>query len=207
MILLALHMPTVYWVRLLTPFRGALPSNDVEYRQFLEYVKRFGHLCEAGSHSIQQGVTPYQTVMATFPTWDNPESQQSSYPQGAYPSAGMSSWNGVAENAETYFADDSDTSDDDGDDIYLFENDPDMTAWSHNDVGEYLYQRCKTYKKKWRHHSGKPPRRDHNRRRPFQHRTPSTSKALTRATTARARAEAREKARGEAIPLDEMVSL
>ena len=76
MILLAMKMPTEYWVHLLTPFRGALPSTDAEYRQFLEYVKRFGHLAEAGAHSIQHGVTPGQQVMltqgeASYPSWDS----------------------------------------------------------------------------------------------------------------------------------------
>ena len=63
MLMLALRIPTEYWVHLLTPFRGALPTTDVEYRQFIEYVRRFGHLAEAGNYSIAQGVTTGHPVM------------------------------------------------------------------------------------------------------------------------------------------------
>ena len=54
----------------LTPFRGSLPTNEAEYRQFTEYVKRFGHLAEAGSHAINQGATHGPSVLASwaFPT-------------------------------------------------------------------------------------------------------------------------------------------
>ena len=66
MLLLALRLPVEYWVHLLTPFRGSLPQNENEYRQFTEYVKRFGHLAEAGSHAINQGATHGPSVLASW---------------------------------------------------------------------------------------------------------------------------------------------
>ena len=79
MLLLALRIPTEYWVHLLTPFRGALPNTDLEYRQFIEYVRRFGHLAEAGNYSIAQGVNTGHPVMMTS------DGNGSGYPDGTAP--------------------------------------------------------------------------------------------------------------------------
>ena len=43
MLLLALKIPMDYWIHLLTPFRGSLPTNAEDYRIFLGCIKRFGH--------------------------------------------------------------------------------------------------------------------------------------------------------------------
>ena len=71
-----------------------MPTNENEYRQFCEYVKRFGHLAEAGTHAINQGATHGPSVLAT---WALPTFGDSGVPHGAdgqgvyYPAAdGMS---------------------------------------------------------------------------------------------------------------------
>ena len=57
----------------------------------------------------------------------------------------------------------SDTTDDDGElDTVLFaqnEYEPDMSTWSHNDIGEFYYQQYRRYRKKWRIFTGRGPRR------------------------------------------------
>ena len=160
MLLLALRIPTEYWVHLLTPFRGALPTTDQEYRQFLEYVKRFGHLAEAGNYSIAQGATHGSPVMLSQ------SSEQGSAPcvsgeQGSAP--GVSGMMFPVGSAYADELDDSDTSDDEDytETTYLQREDdePDMTAWSPNQVGEFFAFQYKRYKKKWRRFTGRPHRR------------------------------------------------
>ena len=170
MILLAMKMPTEYWVHLLTPFRGALPSTDQEHRQFLEYVKRFGHLAEAGAHSIQHGVMPGRQTMLTqggeaYPTWEAHAQSAPSYYAGGGVADGMQLHaqqvppQPPAESDDhSYEESDSDTSDEESEEYVWFENEPDMSSWDENAVAEYLYQRYKAYKKRWRRHVGKPPR-------------------------------------------------
>ena len=169
MLLLALRLPSEYWVHLLTPFRGALPSTDTEYRQFLEYVKRFGHLAEAGSYSINHGATMGPSTMATwnFPTVGGDGNAAQQQPQFAG-LAGGAQFSQPTNNVFTshqqtglqnYDFDDSDTSDDDeaaGDETFL--EFPPANA-SSNEQAAHYYQRYKAYKRKYRQTTERAPRR------------------------------------------------
>mgnify|MGYP007045321846 CR=1 FL=1 len=53
---------------------------------------------------------------------------------------------------------DSDTSDDEDPSVVFFGDEPDTTQWTENEVAEFLYERHKAYKKRWRAHVGKRPR-------------------------------------------------
>ena len=135
--------------------RGALPLQDHEYRQFLEYTKRFGHVAEAGNFSMTLGATQGPAVMFSGEV----DTQTGSYlpfmqgggsgsgpPQpnpwvayylvgaaGAAPQAAEGVYDGVNATDRA-----SDTSDDDGEGIAVLfarENDePDMTGWTENQI-------------------------------------------------------------------------
>ena len=146
MLLLALRIPPTDWVTLLAPTRGRLPVADNEYRDFLDYLKRHGHLWESAPGTMTQGVIPGQSIMMTTPP-DN-----SAYPTNFAPGlcfGGNSSMfgSGMA-TAPMYVSttlatqedgdwSDSDTSDEDeAENVYFLDNDvPDMTDWSNNDIG------------------------------------------------------------------------
>ena len=172
MLMLALRIPTEYWVHLLTPFRGALPTSDAEYRQFIEYVRRFGHLAEAGNYSIAQGVSQGHPTM-----WASPQDGPGDPLSGTQSAANMGSLGGVGGMFPTddhmpmsAADDDSDTSDDEDGHYHVQDPDePDMTGWTSNQVGEYYYQKYKQYKRKWRRFAGRNPKRQRGptRRRHF----------------------------------------
>ena len=185
MLLLALRIPTEYWVHLLTPFRGALPSTDTEYRQFIEYVRRFGHLAEAGNYSIAQGVTQGHSTMWATPQEVPGQVNPGSGTQGtASPAsiAGMFPTDNPHEQLP-HDDDDSDTSDDE-DGIYHTQDptDPDMAGWIVNDIGEYYYQKYKLSKRKWRRFAGRQPKRQRGpiRHRQFLEETHASSEARYR---------------------------
>ena len=184
MLMLALRIPTEYWVHLLTPFRGALPTTDMEYRQFIEYVRRFGHLAEAGNYSIAQGVTTgHPTMFAEgVPGQMAPDGGTQGTVSGSiggmFPDSGTQgtasgSMGGMFPtdgSTAQYFEDDSDTSDDEEGHYQTQDADePDMTGWTANQVGEFYYQKYKHYKRKWRRFSGRQPKRSRGptRRRHF----------------------------------------
>ena len=78
-------------------------------------------------------------------------------PTGIPTPTGVAPPPGVTENYN--FDDDSDTSDEESDgedDRYPDPHpaDPDMTCWSSNQIGCYLYGRYKHFKKKWRNYQG-----------------------------------------------------
>ena len=185
MLLLAMRVPTEYWVHLLTPFRGALPSTDAEYRQFIEYVRRFGHLAEAGNYSIAQGVTQGHPTMWATPgeaahNIPNSGTESAAYLGvagcGAQSPANPGAISGMFPTGPSpgplppQYDDDSDTSDDD-EGQYLAEDvdEPDMTGWTTNQVGEYFYQKYKHYTRKWRRFTRRAPKRQRGptRRRSF----------------------------------------
>ena len=176
MLLLALRIPGEYWVHVLTPFQGQLPTTEQQYRQFVEYLKRFGHLAESGSHNIMQGATMGPTV---FPTADAGSSAGGCIGGGCGMFPMFSAFANQDYNNNDYYNDydgtyyydddgDSDTSDDGGDepDMVLFEredDEPDMSTWSANEIGEFYYQRYRRYRKKWRRFTGRAPRRYRSR--------------------------------------------
>ena len=95
MLMLALRIPTEQWIHILTPFQGRLPTNDAEFVRFLNYVKRHGHLAEAGPMSIAQGAHSSSVFMfqGMDPNYQQgfPEVQQAfpSFPQSG---GGGGSW-------------------------------------------------------------------------------------------------------------------
>ena len=161
MLLLALRIPTEYWVHLLTPFRGALPNTDAEYRQFIEYVRRFGHLAEAGNYSIAQGVTQGHPTMVTSPgNTPYPADSNSGAQSAAYLGSAVGMFPEPPQAHLPTDEDDSDTSDDEDGHYHAAEDDePDMSGWTANDISEFYYQKYKTYKRKWRRISGRMPKR------------------------------------------------
>ena len=177
MLLLALKIPMDYWIHLLTPFRGSLPANDDDNRTFLGYIKRFGHLAEAGSHSLTRGIQrggPATMATWALPTWDDAangavETSFPAMPSPALATASGQPWGNLGPGAAPvgipgqhadpqmsfadYYEDDSDTSDEEdsnGPDGERDPEDPDFTAWTQNQIGEYLYQQYERFKRKWR---------------------------------------------------------
>eukprot|EP00959_Pyramimonas_sp_CCMP1952_P234203 4893757-Pyramimonas_sp.AAC.1 len=126
----------------------------MQYRQFLSYIKRFGHLAESGSHNIMNPAAHGPSVMHTQETTYMTADMGNTTPpwQSGGPFAPAMSYQTQMDGG--YYYDDSDTSDDDGEaDAVLFgreEDEPDMSSWSNNDRSEYYYQKYKRYRKKWR---------------------------------------------------------
>ena len=60
-----------FWVNVLAPTNGRLPRSQPEFITFAQYLRRFGHLVEAGSHSIKQGFSRGAPTMAAWMTQDS----------------------------------------------------------------------------------------------------------------------------------------
>ena len=186
MLLIALRLPTESWVQLLQPTRGQLPATAAEFQVFTTYLRRYGHLAEAGAYSIAQGVRQGAATMATFMMTDAAADTAQAAPYYPYAppnaaAAPAATWTpslqgstGVPpshqypmygpDSAQADNFNDSDTSDDDeqtyfADDRVAGQVPPDVLAAGDNAVGEYYYQKYKGFKRKWRRHVHKPPRR------------------------------------------------
>ncbi|CAK0891956.1 unnamed protein product, partial [Prorocentrum cordatum] len=138
---------------------GQMPVNEMQYRQFIAYVKRFGHLAEHGSHNI---MNPAQSpgVFHTEQTFMTNEFGTPGQPSAMWPTGVFNAGSATApEGTYLYDGDDSDTTDDDGEaNAVLFQredDEPDMSQWSNNDQAEFYYQKYKRYRKKWRRFVGK----------------------------------------------------
>ena len=121
-----------------------------EYRLFLDYVKRFVHMAEAGNYSIAHGAAHGARVMLAEPARDFETRGMGSLsyelsgpgspnfeirrPAATYPTA--------CDPYADYKPDDFHTSDDDEytEDTYLLResDEPDMTFWSPNDLGGFF---------------------------------------------------------------------
>ena len=52
-------------MHIITLTRGKLPHDDITYRQFIDYLKRFGHIAENGAMNIMQGATQGHSTFHT----------------------------------------------------------------------------------------------------------------------------------------------
>ena len=147
MLMSAMHIPKDKWAQLLSPTLGALPNTQQQYNEFVQYVRRQGHLFDGrGGHdkTIQQQFVqmPFSEQNDWMPAHATPQvffggaSDQQSYEQ--YPT-----------HAHSYFGDNDDEDDSSG---WSNNSEPvDLTEVANLDAkaaGELLYLGYRTHKKK-----------------------------------------------------------
>ncbi|CAK0851325.1 unnamed protein product [Prorocentrum cordatum] len=125
---------------------GQIPVNEMQYRQIIAYIMRFGHLAEHGSHNIMnpaQSPSAFHATEHTFMT--DGFGQPIGLPSGTSGiwQTGVFGSGAAAATDESYLHGgvDADATDDDGEaNAVRFqrkEDEPDMTGWSNNEQAEF----------------------------------------------------------------------
>ena len=133
------------WPLLLAPTQGSLPNTDVQYRAFIEYIRRNGHMTDKGVDSVKNmnfytEETQHAEAFTVMPylhasSWEQPWASQS------YQSYAMSENDTVSEPSSCNSGDsEPDLSD--------------MHALPQNVAGEQLYLSYRHAKRRWRKFTG-----------------------------------------------------
>lgn len=148
MLLSALHVPRERWATLLFPTMGLLPQTAQEYAQFLEYLRRQGHLFDGTtdrnvSHRTYFGDdSGAQTSDWTTNSWSGYDRPSPVYATVATAVEEEEDWSSGHSNCD--------------EPIYLS---TEISSLPAEQQGEALYLQYRTHKRAFRHFSKSGPRR------------------------------------------------
>ena len=154
MLLTALHVPRDRWTTLLFPTLGLLPQTPQEYTQFLEFLRRQGHLFDGTTDRNISHKTCFGDVAVQSPSheWSNNAWSDASWSEGNWNSQSYAAIQSATDDEEEWSSGFSNADEP----IYMSSEISAMPAYLQ---GEALYLGYRTHKRAFRAFSKSGPRR------------------------------------------------